>query len=197
MPKLYSVAEANAALPNIVPLVGGDPEPGARAGEHRGGAARSAQDAAIEWPRPPRGGFNRAGGGRRTRRAQGHRGGCKRWTSSSRTRSHGLIDFLHEREGRVVYLCWKLGEPRVAYWHDIEAGFAGRELWTRESKTEGYRVSWTRQSRRRACACLPTDCTSSPRRRGKKPARSPPTGWCRAHLSHRCWPSPWSRTRTP
>jgi hypothetical protein len=38
----------------------------------------------------------------------------------------GLVDFPAEREGRVVYLCWRLGEERVGYWHDIETGFPGR-----------------------------------------------------------------------
>jgi hypothetical protein len=40
--------------------------------------------------------------------------------------SIGLIDFRSYRDGRVVYLCWKLGEPTVAYWHDLDTGFAGR-----------------------------------------------------------------------
>jgi len=39
----------------------------------------------------------------------------------------GLIDFPSERDGRIVYLCWRLGEDRIAWWHDIDAGFAGRE----------------------------------------------------------------------
>ncbi len=40
---------------------------------------------------------------------------------------HGLIDFPSFREGRVVFLCWRLGEgPVIRYWHDIDAGFAGR-----------------------------------------------------------------------
>ena len=38
----------------------------------------------------------------------------------------GLIDFPAEREGRVVYLCWRLGEPRISWWHELDAGFAGR-----------------------------------------------------------------------
>ena len=38
----------------------------------------------------------------------------------------GLVDFLALRDGRPVYLCWRLGEPRIAWWHEIEAGFAGR-----------------------------------------------------------------------
>lgn len=39
----------------------------------------------------------------------------------------GLIDFPAERDGRPVYLCWKLGEERVAFWHELDAGFAGRQ----------------------------------------------------------------------
>ena len=41
----------------------------------------------------------------------------------------GLIDFRTNRRGREVYLCWQLGEgDRITYWHDLEAGFAGRKL---------------------------------------------------------------------
>ena len=39
----------------------------------------------------------------------------------------GLIDFPSEMDGRAVYLCWKLGEPTVSHWHEIDAGFAGRK----------------------------------------------------------------------
>ena len=38
----------------------------------------------------------------------------------------GLIDFRTERDGREVYLCWKLGEPNIGWWHELETGFAGR-----------------------------------------------------------------------
>jgi hypothetical protein len=41
--------------------------------------------------------------------------------------SEGLVDFPAIRGGRLVFLCWKLGEERVKYWHDLEAGFAGRQ----------------------------------------------------------------------
>jgi hypothetical protein len=44
--------------------------------------------------------------------------------------AEGLIDFPAMMEGRIVYLCWKLGEPEVLYWHDLEAGFAGRQSLT-------------------------------------------------------------------
>ncbi|OLB29157.1 MAG: hypothetical protein AUF64_01430 [Chloroflexi bacterium 13_1_20CM_54_36] len=39
----------------------------------------------------------------------------------------GLIDFLSLRSGREIYLCWYLGEERINFWHDLEAGFAGRQ----------------------------------------------------------------------
>lgn len=39
----------------------------------------------------------------------------------------GLVDFPALMEGREVYLCWRLGEPEVAHWHEIDAGFAGRQ----------------------------------------------------------------------
>ncbi len=39
----------------------------------------------------------------------------------------GLVDFPALFEGRKVWLCWKLGEPEVAYWHEIHEGFAGRQ----------------------------------------------------------------------
>ena len=39
----------------------------------------------------------------------------------------GLVDFPAIRDDREVYLCWLEGEDEIAYWHDLEAGFAGRE----------------------------------------------------------------------
>lgn len=39
----------------------------------------------------------------------------------------GLIDFPTLRGGEEVYLCWKLGEERIEFWHGIEEGFAGRK----------------------------------------------------------------------
>lgn len=39
----------------------------------------------------------------------------------------GLVDFFCRFEGRDIFLCWKLGEPEVAHWHELDAGFAGRQ----------------------------------------------------------------------
>jgi len=39
----------------------------------------------------------------------------------------GLVDFPSLRDGRVVLLCWQLGEgDELEWWHDVDAGFAGR-----------------------------------------------------------------------
>ncbi|MBX3051495.1 MAG: DUF2203 domain-containing protein [Caldilineaceae bacterium] len=40
----------------------------------------------------------------------------------------GLVDFVARRQGREVYLCWRYGEDELLYWHDIQAGFAGRQM---------------------------------------------------------------------
>jgi hypothetical protein len=39
----------------------------------------------------------------------------------------GLVDFPSERDGEPVLLCWQLGEERVAWWHTLDGGFAGRQ----------------------------------------------------------------------
>ncbi|GAB4579687.1 MAG: DUF2203 family protein [Anaerolineales bacterium] len=39
----------------------------------------------------------------------------------------GLLDFPHLKDGREVYLCWKHGEATIAFWHEVEAGYAGRQ----------------------------------------------------------------------
>jgi hypothetical protein len=40
---------------------------------------------------------------------------------------HGLCDFPSLKDGREIYLCWTLGEPEVAYWHELHTGVAGRQ----------------------------------------------------------------------
>ena len=39
----------------------------------------------------------------------------------------GLIDFPSIREGREVYLCWRMPEKEILFWHDLHTGFAGRK----------------------------------------------------------------------
>lgn len=49
------------------------------------------------------------------------------WGVELKSIDEGLLDFPHERDGRVVYLCWRLGEERIGWWHDMDAGVAGRQ----------------------------------------------------------------------
>ena len=39
----------------------------------------------------------------------------------------GLVDFPAMRDGQEIYLCWEEGEDEIAFWHDLETGFAGRQ----------------------------------------------------------------------
>lgn len=41
--------------------------------------------------------------------------------------AEGLVDFPSMIDGRLVFLCWKLGESEVLHWHEIDAGFSGRQ----------------------------------------------------------------------
>jgi hypothetical protein len=42
----------------------------------------------------------------------------------------GLVDFPSLMDGRLVYLCWKLDESEVVHWHELDAGFGGRQSLT-------------------------------------------------------------------
>jgi hypothetical protein len=49
------------------------------------------------------------------------------WDIDLKDISTGLVDFPALRDGREVNLCWRLGELQVAFWHELDTGFAGRE----------------------------------------------------------------------
>jgi hypothetical protein len=49
-----------------------------------------------------------------------------RWGITLRDIETGLIDFPALVSGRQVWLCWRLGEAEVAWWHELTAGVAGR-----------------------------------------------------------------------
>lgn len=39
----------------------------------------------------------------------------------------GLVDFYSLRDDRPVFLCWRMGEERIEHWHELDAGFGGRQ----------------------------------------------------------------------
>ncbi len=46
----------------------------------------------------------------------------------------GLLDFPALRSGQLVNLCWKAGEPAIAFWHGVEEGFAARKPISRRKR---------------------------------------------------------------
>ena len=51
--------------------------------------------------------------------------------------NRGLVDFRSLMDGREVYLCWLLGEDEVSHWHELDAGFAGRQSLLAGSTSAG------------------------------------------------------------
>lgn len=69
--------------------------------------------------------------------------------------TEGLVDFPAMVNGRSVYLCWKLGEPEVGYWHEIDAGFRGRrpisDLASEGQRSAADTVPLTRPTAKPSC----------------------------------------------
>ena len=119
--KYFTVAEANAVLTNIKPLV-------AELIERRAKVSRLSQEI-----RPLLTDMHNNVGGtipsqmtqdfiaieRLLTRIQSY--GC-----IVKDMNTGLLDFLALRNGREVYLCWRYGEPEIAYYHELHTGFNGR-----------------------------------------------------------------------
>jgi hypothetical protein len=129
MPRRYSVAEANALLPEITDLL--------RALQQQVAALAKIETELKAQRKHVQ--SNGHGGEPDRLGVQAHR--LQEQVRAGLERLHdldielkdlqmGLIDFYHEREGRLVYLCWRLGEPEVLFWHDLDTGFAGRQLLT-------------------------------------------------------------------
>jgi len=53
--------------------------------------------------------------------------GLRRLGVEMKDQAAGLVDFPTQIEGRDAYLCWKLGEGDIAFWHTLDSGFAGRQ----------------------------------------------------------------------
>jgi len=124
--RIFTVDEANNMIPAVAETLRRIQRFYARIGALKNGAQAAA--AAAEFG----GGFEGATGYVRTLYDLGklttelHESGVQ-----LKDYSRGLVDFPTMRGGRMVLLCWQLGEPeRIEWWHEIEAGFAGRQpLW--------------------------------------------------------------------
>ena len=121
--KLFTIEEANALLPTVRRILRRIQRSRGRLGNFREGAKLAAEGAEL-------------GGG-------GMSGGVDYATILTdfisemaeldgmgiqlKDFDRGLIDFPSLRDGRVVLLCWQLGEgDELEWWHDLDSGFAGR-----------------------------------------------------------------------
>ncbi len=129
MDRLFTVDEAVALLPEVVPIV-------AEIVEARAKLERTEQEIlALHWKARANGHVKEEGSfatGEASRaellaRVNGQIIRLQELGVELKDPRIGLIDFRSLRDDRVVYLCWKLGEPTVAYWHDLDAGYAGRQ----------------------------------------------------------------------
>ncbi len=62
-----------------------------------------------------------------TRRLQEYIEELRQLGVEPKSATEGLVDFVSVMDGRRVYLCWKLGEPEILYWHELDAGYRGRQ----------------------------------------------------------------------
>src|SRR5262245_31040431 len=129
--KYYTVAEANAALPLVRAIVRDVTE---LAGELQ---ERSERQRRLKQGQRGNGDLNAeeeeythegmAGGEERMREYIDE---LNRLGIELKDFYTGLIDFPCWMGNREVYLCWRLGEPEVGWWHEIADGFAGRQKIT-------------------------------------------------------------------
>ncbi len=128
MPRYFTIEEARASLPAIRAVLEQAQQIKARADELGSGLAQSATTTLGNGHQPTN--------GSQPRRAELERA-LQRLEEALRQLEAtgcilkdvdtGLVDWPHWRDGRQVYLCWQLGEPDIMYWHEISAGFRGRQ----------------------------------------------------------------------
>ena len=127
--RLFTVEEANALLPTLQELL-------AELGQARRRLLQAARELeslerrrdrtnVLQLARNLREARERLGADREALRAA-----FDRITSQGiqvKSVEPGLLDFPSWRDGRIVLLCWREGEPSVAHWHDLDGGFASRQ----------------------------------------------------------------------
>ena len=122
--KLFTVEEANALLPTVRRIVAGIRRAHAEVAARREAARRAAEGA-------EQGGGSMPGGARYAAallRLAERAGALDALGVQLKDYARGLIDFPSLRDGRVVLLCWELGEgDHIEWWREVEAGYAGRQ----------------------------------------------------------------------
>lgn len=124
----YTEAEARALLPEVIPVLERlrDAVVALRAlraivAADARGVSADGHSIADPWGE----GDNRLEALGHTFEAESAR--LEEWGIEVKDPDRGLIDFYSDRHGELVYLCFMLGEPDLAHWHTLTAGFAGRQ----------------------------------------------------------------------
>ena len=127
--KYYTAAEANATLPLVRSIVRDITELATELRDRQDRLARLRPRHKSVIPEAHREELQQAEAEfeRDQERLQGYEQELKRLGVQLKDYFTGLIDFPCLMDGREVYLCWRYGEPEVAYWHELNAGFQGRQ----------------------------------------------------------------------
>ena len=117
--RLFTLDEANDMIPRLTEELG---------------RVRTARQVVLQGGRPIRDSAIGNGGGERGKAyweaLHALRAGVEAVTREGvilRDPETGLVDFPSRRDGAEVYLCWRLGEERVMFWHSQDTGFGGRQ----------------------------------------------------------------------
>lgn len=121
--KLFTIQEANALLPSVRTIVGKIQQ------AHRN-VSRYADEAKIAAEAAEKGGGGVSSGlayAQALTELTGSIAELEVLGVQLKDFDRGLVDFPSLRDGRVVLLCWQMGEgDELEWWHDVDAGFAGR-----------------------------------------------------------------------
>lgn len=119
--RYFTVEEANAALPELAPLVGRLLELRARVSREGRELGSLLVDLQSDVGGPEASQLTGAFAEIEQLIARIQSYGCV-----LKSLEAGLLDFLCERDGRDVFLCWRYGEPQIGYYHELHTGFQGR-----------------------------------------------------------------------
>ncbi|HET9712321.1 MAG TPA: DUF2203 domain-containing protein [Pyrinomonadaceae bacterium] len=121
--KVFTVQEANALLPDVRKIVGKIQRAHRKLSHYRGDAKKASEAAELGG-----GGFaNGVAYASDLLALTAQLSDLEDLGVQLKDFERGLVDFPSLRDGRVVLLCWQLGEgDELEWWHDVDAGFAGR-----------------------------------------------------------------------
>ncbi len=139
--RIFTVAEANAALPALAPRIG-------RLQAIRSEARRLHDVLEVMWKRLEEGEpvLSAIGDRQRALDALGQEFGrlvddVEATGVALRDLDMGLVDFPARVRGLAIFLCWRTGEPRIGFWHGPTEGYASRKPISRIPNQSGPQAS--------------------------------------------------------